>query len=88
MTHDFIRLLSENVMKRGGSPLSFLFLHYVMTSNISLEKNKMASTLADSVITKCKEADANGLFTKCKEAERWVKFKGNRKCSGEETEKV
>ena len=55
----------------------FLSLHYVMTSNVPFEKNKMASTLA-----------AAGLSTKCKEAERRVKFKGNRKHSGEETEKV
>ena len=38
-----------------------------MTSNVPFEKNKMASTLAASVITKCKEA------------ERRVRFKGNRK---------
>ena len=59
----------------------FLSLRYVMTSNVPFEKNKMALTLAASVITKV-------LSTKCKEAERRVKFKGNRKRSGEETEKV
>ena len=59
----------------------FLSLRYVMTSNVPFEKNKMASTLAASVITTC-------LSTKCKEAARRVKFKGNRKHSGEETEKV
>ena len=52
-----------------------------MTSNVPLEKNKLASTLAVSVITTC-------LFTKFKEAERRVEFKGNRKRCGEETEKV
>ena len=52
----------------------FLSLRYVMTSNVPFEKNKMASTLAASVITKCKEAE--------------VKFKGNRKRCGEETDKV
>ena len=58
----------------------FLSLRYVMTSNVPFEKNKMASTLAVSV--------SHGLFTKCKKAERRVKFKGNRKRCGEETEKV
>ena len=57
----------------------FLSLRYVMTSNVSFEKNKMASTLAASI---------HGLFTKCKEVERPVKFKGKRKRCGEETEKV
>ena len=60
----------------------FLSLRYTMTSNVSFEKNKMASTLAVSVIT------IHGLFTKCKEAERQVKVKRNRKRCGEETEKV
>ena len=32
----------------------FLSLRYVMTSNVAFEKNKMASTLADSVITICR----------------------------------
>ena len=59
----------------------FLSLRYVMTSNVPFEKNKMASTLAVSVIT-------TWSVTKCKEAERRVKFKGNRKRCGEETEKV
>ena len=50
----------------------FPSLRYVMTSNVPFEKNKMASTLAASVI--------NTLSVhKCKEAERPVKFKGNRK---------
>ena len=59
----------------------FLSLRYVMTSNGTFEKNKMASTLAASV-------SLHGLFTKCKEAERRVKFKGNRKRCREETEKT
>ena len=52
-----------------------------MTSNVPFEKNKMASTLAASVIN-------TWSFTKCKEVERPVKFKGKRKRFGEETEKV
>ena len=59
----------------------FLSLRYLMTSNVPFEKNKMASTLAASVIN-------TGLFTKCKEVERPVKFKEKRKRCGEETEKV
>ena len=59
----------------------FLSLRYVLTSNVPFEKNKMASTLAASVIT-------TWSVHKCKEAERRVKFKGNRKRSGEKTEKV
>ena len=58
----------------------FLSLRYLMTSNVPFEKNKMASTLAASVII-------HGLFTKCKEVDRPVKFKGKRKRRGEETEK-
>ena len=49
--------------------------------HVPFENNKMASTLAGAVIIP-------GLFIKCKEAERWVKFNGNRKHCGEETEKV
>ena len=59
----------------------FLSLRYVMTSNVPFEKNKMASTLAASVLT-------TWSVHKMQEAERWVKFKGNRKRSGEETEKM
>ena len=59
----------------------FLSLRYVMTSNVPFEKNKMASTLAASVLTPCS-------VHKMQEAERRVKFKGNRKRSEEETEKV
>ena len=54
----------------------FLSLYNVMTSNVPFETNKMASTLAASVITKCKEAEPR------------VKFKGNRIRCEEETEKV
>ena len=50
-----------------------------MTSNVPFEKNKMASTLAASVIT-------TWLIKKCKEAERRVRFKGNRKRCQEEAE--
>ena len=46
----------------------------------SVEKNKMASTLAASVIT-------TWSVHKCKEAERRVKFKENRTRYREETEK-
>ena len=59
----------------------FLSLRYVMTSNVPFEKNKMASTLAASVLTIWS-------VHKMQEAERRVKLKGNRKRSGEETEKV
>ena len=59
----------------------FLSLRYVMTSNVPFEKNKMASTLAASVLT-------TWSVNKMQEAERRVKFKGKRKRSGEETEKV
>ena len=59
----------------------FLSLRYVMTSNVPFEKNKMASTLAASVLT-------TWSVHKMQEAECRVKFKGNRKRSGEETEKV
>ena len=59
----------------------FLSLRYVMTSNVPFEKNKMASTLDASVLT-------TWSVHKMQEAERRVKFKGNRKRSGEETEKV
>ena len=59
----------------------FLSLCYVMTSNVPFEKNKMASTLAASVLT-------TWSVHKMLEAERRVKFKGNRKRSEEETEKV
>ena len=61
----------------------FLSLRYLMTSNVPFEKNKMASTLAASVIT-----TIYGPFRKCKEVERPVKIKGKRKRCGEETEKV
>ena len=56
--------------------LRFPSLRYVMMSNVPFEKNKMASTLAASVITTWSE-----------EAERRVKFKENRKRYREETEK-
>ena len=73
-----------------------------MTSNVPFEKNKMAPTLAVSVITTwsvvclffvCCMVCLHGLredflFTKCKEAERRVKFKGNSKRCGKENEKV
>ena len=59
----------------------FLSLRYIMTSNVPFEKNKMASMLAASVIN-------TWYVHKMQEAERRVKFKGNRKRSGEETEKV
>ena len=59
----------------------FLSLRYVMTSNVPFEKNKMASTLAASVLT-------TWSVNKMQEAERRAKFKGNRKRSGEETENV
>ena len=52
-----------------------------MTSNVPFEKNKMASTLAASVLT-------TWSVHKMQEAERRVNFKGNRKRSEEETEKV
>ena len=52
-----------------------------MTSNVPFKKNKMALTLAASVLT----AWSVHIL---QEAERRVKFKGNRKRSGEETEKV
>ena len=55
----------------------FLSLRYVMTSNVPFEENKMASTLAVSVITKWS-------VHMMQEA----KFKGNRKRCGEGTEKV
>ena len=55
----------------------FLSLRYVMTSNVPFEKNKMASTLAVSVIT-----------TWSVNKMRRVKFNGKRKRCGEETEKV
>ena len=53
-----------------------------MTSNVPFEKNKMASTLAASVVTSWSVHKI-----KCKEAERRVKLKGNRKSCREETEK-
>ena len=59
----------------------FLSLRYVMTSNVPFEKNKMASTLAVSVITTWSVHKMQG-------GERRVKFKGNRKRCGEETVKV
>ena len=52
-----------------------------MTSKVPFEKNKMASTLAVY-------GSLYSVFTNFKEAERQVKFKGNRKRCGEETEKV
>ena len=60
----------------------FPSLRYAMMSKVPFEKNKMASTLAASVITTW------SVLKMQKEAERRVKFKGNRKRSGEETEKV
>ena len=59
----------------------FLSLRYVMTSNVPFEKNKIASTLAASVLT-------TWSVNKMQETERRLKFKGKRKRSGEETEKV
>ena len=59
----------------------FLSQRYVMTSNVPFEKNKMASTLAASMIT-------TWSVHKCKEGGRRKKFKGNRKRCGEETERV
>ena len=52
----------------------FPSLRYVMTSNVPFEKNKMASTLAASVINHYMVCSQ-----KCKEAERRVKFKESRK---------
>ena len=59
----------------------FLSLRYLMTSNVPFAKNKMASTLAASVINTWSVHKVQGEM-------RPVKFKGKRKRCGEETEKV
>ena len=59
----------------------FLSLRYLMTSNVPFEKNKMASTLAASVINTWPVHKMQG-------GKRLVKFTGKRKRCGEETEKV
>ena len=58
----------------------FRSLRYIMTSNVPFEKNKMASTLAASVITTWSVHKMQG-------GECRVNFKENRKRYGEETEK-
>ena len=59
----------------------FLSLRYVMTSNVPFERKEDGFSIS-------RYCDHYGLFTKYKETERRVKFKGNGKRCGEETEKV
>ena len=78
--HDITGL--EERIRNNANLYWLLSPRYVMTSNVPLEKNKMASTLAVSAITTWSVHKMQG-GRKVR-----VKVKGNRMRCGEETENV